>query len=113
MTEGTSEIVRAIRDDRELSLTPVEQLVLIYIASRLPNAYPSQQTLADEIGVDARTIRRAIRRLIEVGVLTARPMVSGGVNVYQIHLDGEVTPGHQCPTPQDTHVLPPRTPVSS
>lgn len=56
-----------------LRLPPVEKLVMLKLADCADdqgrNAYPAVQTIADEVGVNARTVQRAIRGLLSAGLI--------------------------------------------
>jgi len=76
-------------------------------------AWPSQETLAAELDLSDRTIRRCLVELEELGFLTCTPRV-GTSNLYTLEwaVDNRKKPDTCVQVTPDTHVLPPQTPVS-
>ena len=102
-------------------------------------AFCKQETLADEIGVHPRSIRRSLQRLNEAGIIVSQWQVLNGVPMRHYAIDfqnlktvqrgngrtpasypetsdgrtpASATVGHQRPDHQDTSVLTTRTPAS-
>lgn len=96
-------------------LTGLQRLALIEVAAYSnPNgiAFPSMRTLAASLGVSQRQARRIVSYLVKSGYLVRRGR-AGRSNLLMISCQMGEEVGHPCPTPADTHVLPPRTPVSA
>src|SRR5436309_15646801 len=71
--------------------SPTDQAVLLAIADRCDDegtsAYPSVATIAKKTRLDERSVRRAIKRLQDLRVLTVdRAKGRHGTNVYTIRL---------------------------
>ena len=107
-----------IDDPRYKQLNTTEQLVLHLINwfdGNGKGCWRSAPTLADNISVDVRTVRRALSKLSKLGLITTR---QEGPRVYRsVTPDTSVTPKtttpviSDTPTP-DTSVTLPLTPVS-
>lgn len=80
----------------------------IYTGNGTHDAWPSHDRLAGDLGVSTRTVRRILEELEQVGALSIQAR-SGTSNLYTLHWKPVDT--HVHPT-LDTHVLPPRTPMS-
>ncbi len=83
--------------NRSQILTPAERTVATEIASRIGSrsgtCYPSLQTIADSVGLCLSLVKRAIRKLIEMGLLAVR--YTGRSNVYSLRgLPGCPSDGH-------------------
>ncbi|WP_024972083.1 helix-turn-helix domain-containing protein [Ralstonia pickettii] len=59
------------RNQKALKLRPLEVLILLHLASYWwkphENPWPAKSTIAEAIGVDPRTVQRAIRRMESLG----------------------------------------------
>lgn len=113
-------------EDRHVLLT------LFFFQGDNGAAFCKQETLADEIGVDPRSVRRSLKRLNAAGIVVSDWKILNGVpmRVYAIQFDAlktvqrgngrtpasypeaadgrtpaSATVGHQRPKPQDTSVL--------
>jgi hypothetical protein len=79
-------------------------------------AFPRQDTLAQEVGVDTRTIRRHVELLVSEGLIvierTKKPDGSFGRNVYHLHGFEMTLDGKSNDLAPDTSVLSDRTPMS-
>jgi len=56
-------------------LSPTERLIAAYLLWRQGNngaAWPSEETIADEVGVNEKTVRRTVKALVEIGAIKIR-----------------------------------------
>jgi len=85
-------------------LTPVEKLVLVglvYFADQHgQNSYPSQQTLAGLCNVGPSTIKRAMRKLREMELITPTGKGRKGTVRYTINLSLSALPRNRGVPPQ-------------
>lgn len=94
-----------------LQLSPVEKLVMLKLADcandQGRNAYPAVQTIADAVGVNARTVQRALRELEGRGLIEVEHRAAAGrPNCYRLHPErGDKLSPRQNVTP-DTGVTP-------
>lgn len=58
-----------LRNLNNYKLSPVTKLVLLALVDRLPNVFPSQQTLAKQLGVGIASVKRAIAELRSQGLI--------------------------------------------
>lgn len=96
----------AITDGHEMRV--YVRLVRKYANARTRECYPSQQTLAEELGIGLRTVQRAIAGLIEHGALIVasrqrRPDGSLGRNRYWLPMDQPRKPAGQVQPPRQAH----------
>lgn len=75
-------------------LTPVERLVLIAIGDRCKNdgteAWPSEVTIAQDVEVNVRSVKRAIKRAQELGYIEI--VGNARSNVYRLRIGDTLTP---------------------
>ena len=96
------EMLIRIAEDRELPPSAVcvaNVLLLKYLNNKRNDAYPGNERLAAEIGIDEKTVSRALRALVKRGYLLVE--LGGGrekANVYRLKL------------PQGREALDPETP---
>ena len=85
-----------------------------YADNETGEAFPSRTTLAKLMGKTTKTVDRALAELLEAGVITkkAQFLADGGDQTSNLYTVRRIKKGHQCPTPGDTSVAPPATPVS-
>ncbi len=59
------------QNQKALKLRPLDVLILLHLASYWwkpnENPWPSKSTIADAIGVDPRTVQRAVKRMEDLG----------------------------------------------
>ena len=75
-------------------------LILANYANEKHESYPSEKHLGELVGVSERTIRRCLKQLTELGLITVMQR-AGTSNLYKVNLG------------TDTSVLPVRTPMTS
>ena len=70
--------------------------------------FPSVGRVAELIGVDQRTARKAITELVDLGLVERKPRV-GSSTLYRLNVERKkrVDPGRQDPPPPDPEILPP------
>ncbi|MFI7281697.1 helix-turn-helix domain-containing protein [Micromonospora chersina] len=76
-------------------LRPNERLVLVAIAAHTNRdglAWPSVGTIAEYAGVSARTVQRALAKLVQLGRLAVRQVATIATRVYRLVVE-TVTPG--------------------
>ena len=95
------QIPAALKTD---GLTPVEKLVLVglvYFADQHgQNSYPSQQTLAGLCNVGSSTIKRAMRKLRDMELITQTGKGRKGTVRYTVNLQLSVLPRNRGVPPQ-------------
>ena len=95
------QIPAALKTD---GLTPVEKLVLVglvYFADQHgQNSYPSQQTLAGLCNVGSSTIKRAMRKLRDMELITQTGKGRKGTVRYTVNLPLSVLPRNRGVPPQ-------------
>ncbi len=78
--------IKAVRGS---SLPPTDRLVLFVYASYASaggRAWPSLARVADGTGLNERSVRRAIKRLVDSGVLVSSGRGPNGTKAYTVHL---------------------------
>ena len=88
---------------KQKTKNPTAKLVLLILANyanEKHESYPSEKHLGELVGVSERTIRRCIKQLMELNLITVIQR-AGTSNLYKVNLG------------MDTSVLPVRTPMTS
>jgi len=73
---------------RTQRLTPYEKLVLILLLSRANKdggSWPGHDGLAENLGINSRTVLRALARLRSLGLVTWERRGQGHTNLYVVH----------------------------
>jgi hypothetical protein len=98
---------------RQADLMPMEKLVLLALAQHGDaqgfNAYPSQETLAEQCCTTTRTVRRALKALISKELISPHGKGRKGTIRYSINLPISAAKPKQA---NASYVRPPRTPKS-
>lgn len=58
-----------LRNLKNFDLTATEKLVLLSLVDHYPKIFPSQQTIADELGIGLRSVCNAIKTLRKQGII--------------------------------------------
>lgn len=83
---------------------------LAQYAGKDGEAFPLMQTLADEVGMQLKTVQRALDELKEHRLIESEQRGFGQSNIYFFLRHPWMK--SECPTRKDTRVQPERTPVS-
>lgn len=58
-----------LRNLNKFNLKPTAKLVLLSLVDHYPKIFPSQQTIANELGIGLRTVKEAIKELKNQGII--------------------------------------------
>ncbi|WP_162911536.1 helix-turn-helix domain-containing protein [Shinella zoogloeoides] len=92
-TSSKAAFVAWARKDRDRRMTRTAKILLSYLVDCLnfetSRCDPSQQTIADEIGVCSRTVERVIRQIVAAGWLEVYRRGKTATNFYRLRVTAE------------------------
>lgn len=70
-----------LRNLSKFNLKPTAKLVLMSLVDHYPMIYPSQQTIANELGISLRSVKTAVKELSDQGIIIYQ---TKGFNTYKL-----------------------------
>ena len=108
--EGFTQVPNFILKSKKLSAG--DKLALAMILSYMWHndyCFPGQATLADDMGIDERSVRRHLKALQEAGLLKITRRGLGKTNIYEVDVSARVTSHQTRRSRPDKNVRPDRT----